>query len=54
MATTYTEELESNCNDNNKIQTLKDLLEKVTSLSTVETDVLRAMVELSRGLKTDE
>ena len=52
MATTTSqEELEFSSNDNNKTQELKGLLEKITSLSTVETDILKAMVDLSKGLK---
>ena len=40
--------------EGNDTAKLKGLLERVTSLSVVETDILEAMVELSRGLKQDE
>jgi hypothetical protein len=39
--------------ENNKTEELKRLLDRVTSLSTVETDLLRNMVEFSRTLKIE-
>lgn len=51
MATSYTEELELNSKETNDLEKLKGLLEQLSSLSGEETDVLKAMVELSRGLK---
>jgi hypothetical protein len=35
----------------NKTQELKDILNKVTSLTSVETDILQALVDLSRRLE---
>lgn len=50
-ATLRSEELEHSSSNTNDLQKLKGLLEKLSSLSGEETDVLKAMVELSRGLK---
>lgn len=53
-ATTFATNVEFRCEENNKTAELKGLLERVTSLSVVETDILEAMVELARGLKEDD
>lgn len=37
----------------NKTEELKDILNKVTSLRNEEVDVIRALLDLSRGLKID-
>ena len=37
----------------NKTEQLKDILNKVTSLRNEEVDVIRALLDLSRGLKID-
>lgn len=37
----------------NKTEQLKDILNKVTSLRNEEVDVIRALLDLSRGLKIE-
>jgi hypothetical protein len=54
-ATTTTSRLSHIVKDkeNNKTEELKRLLDRVTSLSTVETNLLRNIVEFSRTLKIE-
>ncbi len=51
--TPSTAELELSSATDNKTRELKDILNKVTSLRNEEVDVIRALVDLSRGLKIE-
>jgi len=50
MATTTTEELESNSKHKNKTQELKRILDRVTSLTNNEVSVINAILSISRSL----
>jgi hypothetical protein len=51
QATTLPQNLNSSSEGKSDMEIVKDIFAKVTSLKNEEVDVIRALVDLSRGLK---